>query len=83
MKERSIIESRKLLANTPLYSAQERKGKTVFQGCQCFKDCFCHDDFESVSFTDIRIRTKTEPRKTYYVSSIEKLNKKLTELKLL
>lgn len=53
-----------LLKETPEYTIRHYTGHTEFSGCQCFKDCTCHEDFlsEPVDYYTLSINNLTSKR---------------------
>lgn len=58
MNYRTKITERRLVFKDEYYTIKKKTGHTIFGGCQCYKDCTCHEDFVSMSFVDYVVMKK-------------------------
>lgn len=62
---KNVIES------TDVYDLIHHTGMTSFSGCQCFKDCSCHEDFVSTPYDFYAVKKKINKIKTTHHSTID------------
>ena len=53
-----------IIEHTKDYTVYHHKGNTKFNGCQCFKDCTCNEDFKSESYNYYSVRKNFNKHKT-------------------
>tara|TARA_R100001244_G_scaffold75061_1_gene59829 strand:+ start:433 stop:687 length:255 start_codon:yes stop_codon:yes gene_type:complete len=57
------------MKETNLYELKEVSGKTKFNGCQCFNDCSCSENFVSSYYQNYIVKRKTgKYKRTVYFS---------------
>jgi len=66
-----------MLEEMPEYQLWHEVGITHFNGCQCFKDCNCKEDFVSESYEVWRIRKRVNKVKTSSHSSLKEAQERI------
>lgn len=63
---------------------REHKGVTSFTGCQCFKDCTCHEDFTPISYHYFTVKNrKSKKRKTTTHNTLDEALERIKFIKSL
>lgn len=70
---------RKIIKRTQYYTVYLITGVTKFRGCQCYKDCTCHEDFKSkpYKYWEVKRITSSGRKKTTHHTNIISLKKRL------
>lgn len=59
------------------YEVREHKGETKFRGCQCIKDCTCHEDFKSEKYHCYSVKRKTGRKNTTTHNTLEEVKERI------
>jgi hypothetical protein len=67
---------------TPTIKLRHYTGMTRFQGCQCYKDCSCHEDFKPLpvdyyTVTHLKLSGKRPKSKTTYHDTMEQVQERI------
>ena len=66
------------------YILRHTKGNTIFEGCQCYKDCTCHEDFVPESFEYWNVKNlKSKKMKVSRYSTLEQAKARIEQIKQL
>lgn len=70
------------IEDTDLYAVYYEKNTSRFQGCQCFKDCTCQEDFIPVEYEQFTVIKKIGKKKTTHhsnlIQTVARINQILT-----
>jgi hypothetical protein len=75
--------ARTLIIPTELYDVYLHEGQTRFQGCQCTKDCTCHEDFKPSEYKYYTVHRKVGRYKTTRHETMEEVEKRIQLLEQL
>lgn len=81
MHTRFITDEREVILRTNVQVLRKVTGHSEFGGCQCSRDCNCHENFIKVPFTDYRVFKKWGAKhKTFTFGKKQDAYKKFREL---
>lgn len=69
-----------VLTKTSLYELNEHKGKTVFSGCQCFKDCNCSNNFVPTEYHYYTVKRLGKKPKTFKYDNLQDAENKIKQI---
>lgn len=69
--------AKKLIDSTERYDINHHTGMTTFSGCQCFKDCTCHEDFIPRPYNYYSVKKKFNKIKTTTHNTIEEVQERI------